>query len=59
MKSAESRNDITGPLFFIYRDEPKNYLFDIEIGHSVSGKFTGDGKFCVKKLSRKSCKMRV
>ena len=39
---------ITGPLFFIYRDEPKNGLFDIEIGHSVSGKFTGDGEILCK-----------
>ena len=40
--------NITGPLFFIYRDEPKNGLFDIEIGHSVSGKFTGDGEILCK-----------
>ena len=40
--------NITGPLFFIYRDEPKNGLFDIEIGHAVSGKFTGDGEILCK-----------
>lgn len=40
--------NITGPLFFIYRDEPKNGLFDIEIGHAVSGKFTGDSEILCK-----------
>ena len=40
--------DITGPLFFIYRDEPKNGLFDIEIGHAVSDKFIGDGEILCK-----------
>jgi effector-binding domain-containing protein len=40
--------NITGPLFFIYRDEPKNGLFDIEIGHAVSGKFTGDDEILCK-----------
>jgi effector-binding domain-containing protein len=40
--------DITGPLFFIYRDEPKNGLFDIEIGHAVSDKFNGDGEILCK-----------
>jgi len=40
--------NITGPLFFIYRDEPKNGLFDIEIGHAVSGKFTGGGEILCK-----------
>lgn len=40
--------NITGPLFFIYRDEPKNGLFDIEIGHAVSGKFTEDGEISCK-----------
>ena len=40
--------EITGPLFFIYRDEPKNGLFDIEIGHAVSDKFNGDGEILCK-----------
>lgn len=40
--------NITGPLFFIYRDEPKNGLFDIEIGHAVSGKFIGGGEILCK-----------
>ena len=40
--------NITGPLFFIYRDEPKNGLFDIEIGQAVSGKFIGDGEILCK-----------
>jgi len=40
--------NISGPLFFIYRDEPKNGLFDIEIGHPVSGKFTGDSEISCK-----------
>ena len=40
--------EITGPLFFIYRDEPKNGLFDIEIGHAVSDKFNGNGEILCK-----------
>ena len=40
--------NITGPLLFIYRDEPKNGLFDIEISHAVSGKFNGDGEILCK-----------
>lgn len=39
---------ISGPLFFIYKDEPKNGLFDIEIGHPVSNKFSDVGEIICK-----------